>query len=76
VRFDDPSNMRVVEIVRSNRAFNLADRGPILVNVSGTANGDVAIVESLNPVVASTVTVPQADRVAERPNGRDIRRAS
>src|SRR5688572_22330166 len=29
VRFDDPSNTRVVEIVRSNRAFNLAERGPI-----------------------------------------------
>lgn len=66
VRFDEPSNTRVVEIVRGNKAFNLADRGPVWVTVSGTANGDIAIVESLNPMVASTVTVGQADRVVER----------
>ncbi|MCU1339204.1 MAG: hypothetical protein JWO19_4785 [Bryobacterales bacterium] len=67
IRFDDPSNSRVVEIVRSNQAMNryLADRAPIRVNVIGTANGDVAVVESLNPE-GQVVTSVDADRVDSR----------
>jgi hypothetical protein len=65
LRFDDPSNRRVVEIVRGNQVFNLAGGNPLRVNVIGTANGDVAVVETLNPVTGtSTVTVGQADRSA------------
>jgi hypothetical protein len=44
IRFDNPSNTKVVEIVRSNSAL-----GKSRVSVVGTANGDVAIVETLNP---------------------------
>lgn len=58
IRFDNPSNSRVIEVVRSNRA--LADRTPLRVSVVGTVNGDVAVVESINPEV---VSVAQADRV-------------
>jgi hypothetical protein len=55
IRFDDPSNTRVVEIVRSNPAF--AEANPV--TVIGMANRDVAVVESLNPqgaVVQSQTT--------------------
>jgi len=50
IRFDNPSNTRVVEIVRGDRALNshLVDRAPLRVSVIGSANGDVAVVESLN----------------------------
>jgi len=47
IRFDNPSNTRVVDVVRSNRA--LSDRTPLRVSVVGSVNGDVAVVESLNP---------------------------
>jgi hypothetical protein len=61
VRFDNPSNTRVVEIVRSNPAF--AEANPVKVTVIGTANGEVAVVESLNPqgaVVQSQTTTRSA----------------
>jgi hypothetical protein len=61
IRFDNPSNARVVEIVRS-RGFIPSDRGPLWVNVSGTSSGDVAIVETLDRS-GSTVTVAQTERV-------------
>jgi hypothetical protein len=43
IRFDNPSNTRVVEIVRKSAT------APTRVKVIGTANGDVAVVESLVP---------------------------
>ena len=46
MRFDNPSNTRVVEIVRSNPAF--AEANPVKVTAIGMANGDLAVVESLN----------------------------
>jgi len=61
IRFDNPSNTRVVEIVRGNKAF--ADRTPVRVRVIGSANGDVAVVESLNAegeVQRERVVVEQA----------------
>ena len=58
IRFDNPSNARVIEVVRSNQVF--ADRAPLRVSVVGTLNGDVAVVESLNP---EGVSVAQAERV-------------
>jgi hypothetical protein len=50
IRFDSPSNTRVVEIMRSNRDWDQAvvNRTPLTVNVVGTANGDVAVVETLS----------------------------
>jgi hypothetical protein len=59
IRFDNPSNTRVTEVVRSNKA--LVDRTPLQVRVVGAANGDVAIVESLSPEGSP---VGQADRLA------------
>jgi hypothetical protein len=59
VRFDNPSNTRVVEIVRGNRA--LADRTPLSVKVLGTANGDVAVVESLTPQVTVVETTSRPE---------------
>jgi hypothetical protein len=60
IRFDNPSNTRVVEMVRSNRSF--ADPAPVKVTVIGTANGDMAVVESLSPqgAVVQTQTTTQA----------------
>jgi hypothetical protein len=73
VRFDNPSNTRVVEIVRSNRDMNryLADRTPVQVKVVGTANGDVAVVESLNPEV--TVVTAAADNSVAADEVYDVR---
>lgn len=63
IRFDNPSNMRVVEIVRSNRDWEryLAERTPLKVRVIGTAAGDVAVVESLD----SQVTVSEVQKTSE-----------
>jgi len=46
IRFDNPSNARVVEFVRSNRSFSSG--APMRVNIVGTSRGDLAVVESLN----------------------------
>jgi cytoskeletal protein RodZ len=49
VRFDNPSNTRVIEMVKSNKAWNKAIEGkkPVRVRVVGTANGDTVVVESI-----------------------------
>jgi len=67
IRFDNPSNTRVVEIVRNNQSLNrsLGTRTPLKVRVNGTANGDVAVVESLSADVATVATVGDAERLAE-----------
>jgi len=46
IRFDNPSNARVVEFVRSNKSFSSG--APLRVNIVGTSRGDLAVVESLN----------------------------
>jgi hypothetical protein len=68
IRFDEPSNARVIEIVNSNQSMNryLVERTPLSVSVVGADNGDVAIVESLNPGGSSTVTVAESRRVIDR----------
>jgi hypothetical protein len=67
LRFDNPSNTRVVEIVKGDKAYNkyLADRTPLKVSVIGSANGDVAVVDSLNPQVDSVAIDrgPQSEAV-------------
>jgi hypothetical protein len=67
VRFDDGSNARVVQIVRTASGFVPSDRGPLWVNASGSMNGEVAIVETLVPAnrvsVAAAQTVPVATDV-------------
>ena len=49
MRFDEPSNTRVVETVKSNREWNrdMSDRKPVRVRVVGTPNGDVVVMESI-----------------------------
>ena len=61
IRFDDPSNTKIIEVVKSNKEWSsgLADRKPIRVRVIGTPNGDVAVVESMQPVT----TIGEASRV-------------
>jgi hypothetical protein len=51
VRFDDLSNARVIDIVRRNKTLDtyLSNRTPLHVRVVGTATGDVAVVDSLDP---------------------------
>jgi hypothetical protein len=58
IRFDNPSNTRVVQIVKSNEALSksMSSKSPVRVSVVGTASGDVAIVETLNPQEGSTTT--------------------
>src|SRR5205085_1712890 len=65
IRFDEPSNARAVEIVKTNHAWNkyLTDRAPLRVRVIGSANGDVAVVESINSEVGQPVTSGEAERV-------------
>jgi hypothetical protein len=68
IRFDNPSNTRVVEIVRGNKALNtyVLDRTPVRVRVIGSANGDVAVVESLDPEVGSSASAGEAERIIDR----------
>jgi hypothetical protein len=68
IRFDNPSNTRVVEIVKGDKALNkyLVDRTPLKVKVVGSANGDVAVVESLNPEVGLQATPKEAERAVDR----------
>jgi len=68
IRFDEPSNTRVVEIVKSNQTWNryLNERAPLRVKVIGSANGDVAVVESLNPEMGVPVTSGESERVIEQ----------
>jgi len=49
VRFDDPSNTKIVEVVKSNKTWtrSVSDRKPLKVRVVGTPNGDVVVMESI-----------------------------
>jgi hypothetical protein len=49
VRFDDPSNVKVIEIAKSNKEWKQAMEGkkPVKVQVVGTANGEVVLVETI-----------------------------
>ncbi len=49
VQFDQPSNTRIVEYVKSNKAWRKTMEGkrPVKVHVVGTANGDTVVVESI-----------------------------
>ena len=49
MRFDEPSNTRIVESVKSNRDWSrdLNDRKPIRVRIVGTPNGDVVVLDSI-----------------------------
>jgi len=56
IRFDNPSNARAIEFVRSNRSYS--NGAPFRVSIVGTSHGDLAVVDSLNAegsvVAAST----------------------
>jgi hypothetical protein len=49
VQFDQPSNTKIVEYVKSNKAWRKAMEGkhPVKVRVVGTANGDTIVMESI-----------------------------
>jgi hypothetical protein len=49
VRFDDPSNTRIVEVVKGNKVWSrsINDHKPLRVRVVGTPNGDVVVMESI-----------------------------
>jgi hypothetical protein len=49
VRFDDPSNTKIVEVVKGNKTWtkSINDRKPVKVRVVGTPNGDVVVMESI-----------------------------
>ena len=49
VRFDDPSNTRIVEVVKGNKVWSksINDRKPIRVRVVGTPNGEVVVMDSI-----------------------------
>jgi hypothetical protein len=68
LRFDSPSNTRVIQIVQSDQGLSrhLEERIPLSVSVIGTADGDVAVVESLSPQGGSSViTREETYRVVE-----------
>ncbi|SRR6266487_647710 len=50
VHFDEPSNTKIVEMVKSNKDWNryIAGKKPLKVRVIGTANGDVVVMESIH----------------------------
>jgi hypothetical protein len=68
IRFDDPSNTRVADIVKGNKEWSkdVIDRSPLKVSVIGSANGDVALVDSVNPEAGLAVTSGEAGRVIDR----------
>ena len=49
VRFDEPSNTRVIEVVKNNKKYKeyLEGKKPVHVQVIGTANGDVVVVKTI-----------------------------
>ncbi len=49
IRFDEPSNSKVIEVVKGNKAWarEMSDKKPIKVRVVGQPNGDVVVVESI-----------------------------
>jgi hypothetical protein len=73
IRFDEPSNTRVIEIVKTNKGWNkyITERAPLPVKVVGVANGDVAVVQSIDTVTAGPgpTVVGESSRVVETPKG-------
>jgi hypothetical protein len=49
VRFDDPSNTKIVEMVKSNKKWNkfVSDSEPLKVRVVGKPQGDVVVLETI-----------------------------
>ena len=49
VRFDEPSNTRIVEVVKTNKEWGdlINDRKPVKVRVVGAPNGKVVVIESI-----------------------------
>jgi hypothetical protein len=49
IRFDDPSNTKVIEVVKNNKKWskNLESREPVKVRVVGNQKGDMVVVESI-----------------------------
>ena len=49
VRFDEPSNTRVIQVVKSHKDWKkfMDDKKPFKVNVVGTRNGEVVVVETI-----------------------------
>lgn len=49
VRFDEPSNTKVVQIVKTNKNWDrwMNEHQPVRVHVVGSPNGDVLVVESI-----------------------------
>jgi hypothetical protein len=49
VSFDDPSNTKVIQVVKSNKDWKklMDDKKPVKVNVVGSRNGDVIVVETV-----------------------------
>ena len=74
IRFDEPSNARVIEIVKTNKGWTkyITERAPLPVKVIGVANGDIAVVQSIDTVTAGPAVVGESSRVVERPQGAPI----
>src|SRR4051812_28451445 len=49
VTFDDPSNTKIVEVVKNNKQWskNLSEKQPVKVRVVGNKKGNVVVVESI-----------------------------
>lgn len=49
VRFDEPSNTRIVEVVKGNKKWRkyMTERQPLKVHVVGTPNGDMVVMETI-----------------------------
>jgi hypothetical protein len=50
VRFDEPSNTKIVEVVKGNKRWvkYMTDKEPIRVHVVGRPHGDVVVFESMH----------------------------
>lgn len=50
IRFDNPSNTKVIEVIKTNRGWtrDITDRQPIRVTVIGQPNGDMVVVRSIH----------------------------
>jgi hypothetical protein len=68
IRFDDHSNMRVIEVVQGNDIWNkhLAEHTPVRVRVIGSVAGNVAVVESLDLLESQSLPVGEVRHVITR----------
>ena|SRR5579872_485990 len=69
IRFDEPSNTRVIQVVKKNKAYLM---NPAPVSVVGAVNGDVAVVQSIDTQGGNVAVEGEASRVRDLPKDAEV----